>query len=99
MLSRLDSEDDREPEKLQHLHSKTDSSPAVEGHDDNNESTKTGEPNTSQLGPTDCEYHKEDTKSACTRYLSIHNSSVFSSQWQTATCGMYLRELSCFCPK
>ncbi|XP_074511738.1 protein Wiz isoform X2 [Sebastes fasciatus] len=50
---RLDSEDDREPEKLQHLHSKTDSSPAVEGHDDNNESTKTGEPNTSQLGPTD----------------------------------------------
>ena len=64
MLSRLDSEE--EPEKLQHLHSKTDSPTPVEGHNDNNESTKTEEPNTSQLGPTECKYHKEETKSACT---------------------------------
>ncbi|XP_073350182.1 protein Wiz [Pagrus major] len=49
---RLDSEDDPEPEKLQHLHSKTDSPTPVEGPD-NNESTKTQEPNTSQPGPTE----------------------------------------------
>ncbi|KAF3846821.1 hypothetical protein F7725_003899 [Dissostichus mawsoni] len=30
---RLDSEDDREPGKVQHLHTKPDSSPPVEGHD------------------------------------------------------------------
>ncbi|KAM9346173.1 protein Wiz [Symphorus nematophorus] len=50
---RLDSEDDQEPEKLQPLHSKTDSPNPVEGHNDNNESTKTEEPNSSQLGPTE----------------------------------------------
>ncbi|XP_033501062.2 protein Wiz isoform X1 [Epinephelus lanceolatus] len=52
---RLDSEDDQEPEKLQHLHNKTDSSPPAEGLSDNNntESTKTEEPNTSQLGQTE----------------------------------------------
>lgn len=48
---RLDSEDDQEPEKLQHL---TDSPTPVEGHGDNNVSTKTEEPDTSQLDPTDC---------------------------------------------
>ncbi|XP_040013763.1 protein Wiz isoform X2 [Xiphias gladius] len=47
---RLDSEDDPEPEKLQHLHSKSDTSTPVEGHNDNNESAKTEEPKTSQLG-------------------------------------------------
>lgn len=71
MPSRLDSEDDQEPEKLQHLQSKSDSSPPVEGHDDNNESTKTDEPNTSQLGPTECEHHKDETKSACTLVISF----------------------------
>ncbi|GAA6215463.1 protein Wiz-like isoform X1 [Lates japonicus] len=50
---RLDSEDNQEPEKVQHLHSKTDTSTPVEGHDDNNESTKTEEPNTSKLGPAE----------------------------------------------
>ncbi|TMS14907.1 Protein Wiz [Larimichthys crocea] len=50
---RLDSEDDQEPGNLQHLHSKTDSPTPVEGHNNNNESTKTEEPNTSQLGPTE----------------------------------------------
>lgn len=54
MLSRLDGEGDQEPDKLQHLHSKTDSPTPVEGQDHNNESTKTEEPNTSQLGPTEC---------------------------------------------
>ncbi len=102
MLSRHDSEDDQEPEKQQHLHSKTVSPTPVEGHGDNAESTKTEEPNTSQLGPTECKHHKDETKSACSLLLKapfIHNSSVFSSQWQTAKSGMYLRELSCFCPK
>lgn len=66
MLSRLDSEDDQEPGNLQHLHSKTDSPTPVEGHNNNNESTKTEEPNTSQLGPTECKHHKEETKSAST---------------------------------
>lgn len=66
MLPRLDSEDGQEPEKQQHLHSKTVSPTPVEGHDDNNtESTKTEEPNTSQLGPTECKHHKDETKSAC----------------------------------
>ncbi|XP_026203951.1 protein Wiz-like isoform X2 [Anabas testudineus] len=46
---RLDSEDEHEPEKL-HSQSRTDPCPPVEGHND--ESTKTEEPNTSQLGPT-----------------------------------------------
>ncbi|XP_018554168.1 protein Wiz isoform X2 [Lates calcarifer] len=50
---RLDSEDNQEREKVQHLHSKTDTSTPVEGHDDNNESTKTEEPNTSKLGPAE----------------------------------------------
>uniref|UniRef100_A0A3B4U0J8 WIZ zinc finger b n=1 Tax=Seriola dumerili TaxID=41447 RepID=A0A3B4U0J8_SERDU len=45
---RLDSEDDAEAEKL---NSKRDASAPVEGHNDNSESTKTEEPNTSQLGP------------------------------------------------
>ncbi|XP_029292873.1 protein Wiz isoform X2 [Cottoperca gobio] len=48
---RLHSENDQEPEKVQHLHSKTDSSTPAEGH--NNDSTKAEEPNTSQFGPTD----------------------------------------------
>lgn len=59
LLSRLDSEDDQETEKLQRLHSKTASRTPEEGPNDNNESTKTEEPNTSQLGPTECKY-KED---------------------------------------
>ncbi|XP_074551863.1 protein Wiz-like isoform X2 [Halichoeres trimaculatus] len=51
---RLDSEEDQEPDKWQLLHSKTDSPAPVEGHHhNNNESTKTDEPNTSQPGPTD----------------------------------------------
>lgn len=63
---RLDSEEDREPDKWQLLHSKTDSPAPVEGHHyNNNESTKTDEPNTSQPGPTDCKSHKEERKSAC----------------------------------
>lgn len=66
MLSRLDSEDDQEPEKQQHSRSKTVSPTPVEGHNDNNtESTKTEEPNTSQLGPAECKHHKDETKSAC----------------------------------
>ncbi|KAA8585604.1 hypothetical protein FQN60_004298, partial [Etheostoma spectabile] len=52
MLSRLDSEDDQEPEKNQ-LRSKANASPPVVGHNRNNESTKTEEPNTSQTGPAD----------------------------------------------
>ncbi|XP_042247504.1 protein Wiz isoform X2 [Thunnus maccoyii] len=50
---RLDSEDDQEPEKLQHFRCKTDSPTPVEGRNDDNESTKTEEPNTSRLGPTE----------------------------------------------
>uniref|UniRef100_UPI0037E78CED protein Wiz n=1 Tax=Semicossyphus pulcher TaxID=241346 RepID=UPI0037E78CED len=50
---RLESEDDQEPEKWQLFHSETDSPAPVEGHNNNNESTKTEEPNTSQLGPTE----------------------------------------------
>ncbi|XP_030591337.1 protein Wiz isoform X2 [Archocentrus centrarchus] len=56
---RLDSEDDQEPDKLQHFHSKTDTptpTPAptpAEGHSDNNESTKSEEPNMSQPGQTE----------------------------------------------
>ncbi|XP_051243251.1 protein Wiz isoform X2 [Dicentrarchus labrax] len=50
---RLDSEDDQEPEKVQHLHGEPDSPAPVDEHSDNNESTKTEEPNTSQLGPTE----------------------------------------------
>ncbi|XP_069381024.1 protein Wiz [Paralichthys olivaceus] len=46
---RLDSEDDPEPEKLQHLQSKMDPFPPEE-HDDTNESTKTEESNAAQLG-------------------------------------------------
>ncbi|XP_032392310.1 protein Wiz [Etheostoma spectabile] len=49
---RLDSEDDQEPEKNQ-LRSKANASPPVVGHNRNNESTKTEEPNTSQTGPAD----------------------------------------------
>uniref|UniRef100_A0A3Q1F0D1 WIZ zinc finger b n=2 Tax=Acanthochromis polyacanthus TaxID=80966 RepID=A0A3Q1F0D1_9TELE len=47
---RLDCEDNQEPEKLQHFHSKTVTSSPVEGHTDDNESTKTEEPKTSQIG-------------------------------------------------
>ncbi|XP_035036634.2 protein Wiz [Hippoglossus stenolepis] len=46
---RLDSEDDPETEKLQHLQSKMDPFPPEE-HDDTNESTKTEESNAAQLG-------------------------------------------------
>ncbi|XP_072225726.1 protein Wiz [Leuresthes tenuis] len=49
---RLDSEDDQEPGKL-HFHSEIDTSAPAEGHSDNNESTKTEEPNPSQLGQTE----------------------------------------------
>ncbi|XP_069005469.1 protein Wiz isoform X2 [Embiotoca jacksoni] len=51
---RIDCEDDQEPEKLQHFHTKTDTFTPVEGH---NESTKTEKPNTSQIGQT-----KSDSK-------------------------------------
>ncbi|CAJ1075662.1 protein Wiz isoform X2 [Xyrichtys novacula] len=51
---RLDSEEDREPEKWKLLRSETDSPAPNEGHHHiNNESTKTDEPNTSQPGPTE----------------------------------------------
>lgn len=68
-LSRLDSEEDEELEKLQLLQSKTDPSTSVEGNDDDNsnkESTNTEEPNTSQLGPSKCEYHPEEITCAST---------------------------------
>lgn len=55
MASRLDSEDDQVP----YFHSKTGMSTPAEGHSDNNESTKTEEPNTSQPGQTECKYHTE----------------------------------------
>lgn len=61
MVSRLDSEDDQVPDKLQHFRSKTDTPTPAEGHGDNNESTKTEEPNTSQPGQTECKYHTEET--------------------------------------
>lgn len=60
LLSRLDSEDDQEPEKLQHFHDKTDTAAPAEGH---NDSTKAEEPNTSQLGQTECKRHMEEDKS------------------------------------
>uniref|UniRef100_A0A3B5B1Z9 Protein Wiz-like n=1 Tax=Stegastes partitus TaxID=144197 RepID=A0A3B5B1Z9_9TELE len=50
---RPDCEDDRVPEKMQHFHSRTETSSPVEGHKDNNESTKKEEPKTSQLGQTE----------------------------------------------
>ncbi|XP_042076206.1 protein Wiz isoform X2 [Haplochromis burtoni] len=50
---RLDREDDQVPDKMQHFHSKTGMSTPAEGHSDNNESTKTEEPNTSQPGQTE----------------------------------------------
>lgn len=96
VLSRLDSEDDQESEKLQHLHRKTDSPTPVEGHDDNDESTTAQEPNASQLGPTECKYHKEETRSACTldiflfilRLLSfiIPLFSIHSGRQQSLEC-------------
>ncbi|XP_041832877.1 protein Wiz isoform X2 [Melanotaenia boesemani] len=50
---RLGDEDDQEPENLQPFHSETDTSAPVGGPGDNTESTKTEEPNTSQLGQTE----------------------------------------------
>ncbi|KAK5914513.1 hypothetical protein CgunFtcFv8_008952 [Champsocephalus gunnari] len=50
---RLDGEDDREPGEVQPSHTEPDSSPPVEGHGDNNASTKADEPNASQPGQTD----------------------------------------------
>lgn len=61
LLSRLDGEDDREPGEVQHSHTEPDSSPPVEGHGDNNASTKADEPNASQPSQTDCERHMEET--------------------------------------
>ncbi|XP_041673375.1 protein Wiz-like isoform X4 [Cheilinus undulatus] len=57
---RLDSEEDQEPEKWPLLHSKTDSPAPEEEHNinNNNESTKTDEPNTSQL----CQTELSDSK-------------------------------------
>lgn len=103
MLSRLDSEDDQENEKLQHFHGKTDTSDSVDGH---NDSTKTEEPNTSQLSQTECKYSKGETKSARILHAIVAILSfppfrfpLLASQWQTAKSGMYLREPSHFCPK
>lgn len=59
MGSRLEGESDQEPEKLQHLYSKTELPMSVEGHHHiNKESTKTEEPNTAQPGPTECKSKK-----------------------------------------
>lgn len=54
MLSRLDCEDDQEPEKLQPLKSKTTLPVNAEADSDCNDTTKTEEPNTSQLEPAEC---------------------------------------------
>lgn len=59
MGSRLEGESDQEPEKLQHLYSKTELPMSVEGHHHiNKESTKTEEPSTAQPGPTECKSKK-----------------------------------------
>lgn len=54
MLFRLQSEEHQNSEKLQCLHIKTDSLAPLEGNDPDNESTKTEEPNTSQVDSTEC---------------------------------------------
>ncbi|KAM3864383.1 protein Wiz [Diretmus argenteus] len=50
---RLDDADDQAPETLQHSLSKSDDWRPADGQDGNNGSTKTEDPNTSELGPTE----------------------------------------------
>lgn len=61
MGSRLEGESDQQPEKLQHLYSKTESPMSAEGrHHINKESTKTEEPDTAQPGPRECKSKKKN---------------------------------------
>lgn len=95
LLPRLDSDDDQEPRL------RSDSAPPVEGRSHNNESTNTEEPVPPQLGQAECKESNGAARLICSflKGSFIHNSSVLSSQWQTAESGMYRRALSCFWPK